>query len=150
MPDNPLKTSVQSQMVAAMKAGDKNRTQVLRMVLSEIKRLEADQPDADPQAAVASYAKTLRKALADMEKYHQAEHAAQLQSEIRIVEEFLPQQISDEALAKIATDVLAALGPLTKKDTGRALGAVIKAVAAAGLSADAGKVRALVETKIGP
>jgi uncharacterized protein len=150
MPDNPLKSSVQSQMMAAMKAGDKNRTQVLRMVLSEIKRLEADKPDADPQTAVAGYAKTLRKAQADMEKYQQAERVAQLQSEIKIVEEFLPQQIGDVALDKIAADALATLGPLTKKDTGRAIGAVMKAVAAAGLSADAGKVRALVETKIGP
>ena len=150
MPDNPLKTTVQSQMVAAMKAGDKNRTQVLRMVLSEIKRIEADKPDADPQAAVTAYAKTLRKALADMEKHNQPQHAAQLQSEIKIVDEFLPQQVSDDDLGKIAADALAALGPLTKKDAGRALGAVLKAVAAAGLSADAGKVRSLVETKIGP
>jgi uncharacterized protein len=150
MPDNPLKSTVQSQMMAAMKAGDKNRTQVLRMVLSEIKRLEADKPGADPQAAVTAYAKTLHKAQADMEKYNQAERVAQLQSEIKIVEEFLPKPVSDEALDKIAADALTALGPLTKKDTGRAIGAVMKAVAAAGLSADAGKVQALVETKIGP
>jgi len=150
MPDAPLKTLVQSQMITAMKAGDKNRTQVLRMVLSEIKRIEADKPDADPQGAVTGYAKTLRKAMADMEKYNQPERVTQLKSEIAIVEEFLPKQVSDDSLDKIAADALAALGPITKKDTGRAIGAVMKAVTAAGLTADAGKVRALVEAKVGP
>jgi uncharacterized protein len=150
MADNALKSTVQSQMVAAMKAGDKNRTQVLRMVLSEIKRQEADKPDADPQIAVAGYAKILRKAMADMEKYHQAERVAQLHSEIKIVEEFLPQQASEAELERIVTEALAGLGPLTKKDMGRAMGTAMKAVSAAGLSADAGKVRSLVETKIGP
>ncbi len=40
------------------------------------------------------------------------------------------------------------MGALTKKEMGRAIGVVMKAVAAAGGSADAGKVRALVESKI--
>src|ERR1043165_1773953 len=123
MPDAPLKTQVQAQMMAAMKSGDKNRTQVLRMVLSEIKRVEADKPDADPMSAISAYAKTLRKTMADMEKYNQPERVAQLQSEIKIVEEFLPKQVGDDALDKIAADALATLGPLTKKDTGRAIGA---------------------------
>ena len=151
MADTPnLKALVQTQMVTAMKGGDKNRTQVLRMVLSEIKRIEADKPDADPQGAVTAYAKTLRKTMADMEKYNQAERVAQLQSEIAIVEEFLPKQVTDDDLAKLAADALSALGPLTKKDMGKAIGAVMKAVSATGMTADAGKVRALVESKIGP
>src|SRR3954467_10908270 len=101
MADTKLKTAVQTQMVTAMKAGDKNRTQVVRMVLSEIKRIEADKPDADPQGAVTAYAKTLRKTMAEMEKLNQPERVTQLQSEITIVEEFLPKQIDDAALEKI-------------------------------------------------
>jgi len=150
MPDAPLKTNVQTQMMAALKAGDKPRVQVLRMVLSEIKRVEADKPDADPQAAVTAYAKTLRKTMAEMEKLQQPERVTQLRSELAIVEEFLPRQLDDAALEKIAADTLATLGPITKKDQGRAIGAVMKAAAATGMSADAGKVRTLVESKIGP
>ena len=149
-PNVNLKSTVQSQMVAAMKAGDKNRTQVLRMVLSEIKRKEFDDVDARPLDAVAAYAKTLRKAMADMEKHGAAAQVTQLQSEIAIVEEFLPKAIEDAALAKLAADALGALGPLTPRDTGRAIGAVMKAVAATGQSVDPGKVRALVESKMQP
>jgi uncharacterized protein YqeY len=150
MPDAPLKAAVHSQMVAAMKSGDKARTQVLRMVLSEIKAREADDVNANPQQAVTGYANKLKKALADMEKLGQPEHAAQLRAELVIVEEFLPKAMDDAALEMLASEALAALGPLTKKDQGRAIGAVMKAVAAAGASADAGKVRGLVESKIGP
>lgn len=148
MPPTDLKSTVHTQMTTAMKAGDKNRTQVLRMVLSEIKRIEADKPDADPQAAVNAYAKTLRKTMAEMEKLQQPERVAQLQSEIKIVEEFLPRQIDDAALEKIVADTLAAQNLTAKKDAGRAMGAVMKAVATTGLSADAGKVRALLDARL--
>jgi uncharacterized protein YqeY len=147
---NDLKATVHSQMVAAMKAGNKERTQVLRMVLSEIKAKEADDVNAVALTAVSGYAGKLKKALAEMEKLGQAERVAQLKAEIAIVDEFLPKPMDDAALAALAERALAPLGALTKKDMGRAIGAVMKAVAAAGAAADAGKVRALVETKIGP
>ncbi|HVX85096.1 MAG TPA: GatB/YqeY domain-containing protein [Phycisphaerae bacterium] len=143
-----LKDTVQKQMVAAMKGGDKPRTQVLRMVLSEIKKVEADKPDADPQGAVSSYAKTLRKTMAEMERLNQPERVAQLQSEITIVEEFLPRQMDDAALEKLVEQTLAGMGPLTAKDLGRATGAVMKAAAGAGAGADPGKVRAILQSKI--
>jgi len=148
MADPNLKAVVQKQMTDAMKAGDKNRTQVLRMVLSEIKRIEADKPDADPQAAVTAYAKTLRKTMAEMEKLNQPERVAQLQTEVKIVDEFLPKQIDDAQLAQIVEQTLAAGGITAKKDTGRAMGTVMKAVAATGLSVDAGKVKALVDARL--
>lgn len=144
-----LKAEVQRQMVAAMKGGDKLRTQVLRMVLSEIKKVEADKPDADPQGAVTSYAKTLRKTMAEMERLAQPERvAAQLQAEVAIVDEFLPKQMDDAALERLVGETLAGMGPVTKKEMGKVTGAVMKAAAAAGASADAGKVRALLEQRI--
>jgi len=147
-PSADLKTVVQSQMVAAMKGGDKPRTQVLRMLLSEIKAKEVDDVKAIPQAAVTGYASKLKKALAEMEKLGQAEHAAQLRSELAIVEEFLPRQMDDASLDQLVNETLAVMGPVTKKDAGRAMGAVLKAASAAGASADAGKVRALLESKL--
>ena len=147
-PPADLKATVQSQMVAAMKGGNKARTQVLRMLLSEIKAKEVDDPKAVAQAAVTGYAGKLKKALADMEKLGQAEHAAQLRNELAIVDEFLPRQMDDVALEKLVNETLAGMGPITKKDSGRAIGAVMKAATAAGASADAGKVRALLESKL--
>lgn len=148
MADAKLKTDVQNQMVAAMKSGDKLRTSVLRMVLSEIKRIEADKPDADPQGAVNAYAKTLRKTMAEMEKLNQPERVAALQSELKIVDEFLPKQLDDGNLETVVAQTLAGLPGLTKKDAGRAMGAVMKAVSATGASADPAKVKALVETRL--
>ncbi len=150
MPDDPLKLTVHTQMIAAMKAGDKNRTQVLRMLLSEIKAKEADDVRAEAKNAVAGYAGKLKKALVELEKLGQEQRAAQLRTEIAIVDEFAPKQMDDAGLARLAEETLASMGPLTQKEMGKAIGAVMKAVAAAGASADAGKVRALVESKIGP
>ncbi len=150
MPDTKLKDSVHAQMVTAMKAGNKERTQVLRMVLSEIKAKEADDVNAVAQVAVQGYAGKLKKALAEMEKLNQAARVAQLKAELTIIDEFLPKPMEDAALETLVSETLAGMGALTKKDSGRAMGAVLKAVAATGASADAGKVRTLVESKMGP
>jgi len=140
-----LQQRVQQQMVAAMKAGQKARTQVLRMVLSEIKAQAADHPDADPQIAVAAYAKKLRKAMAEYEKIQQAEQVTALKEEAAIVDEFLPKALDDAALEALVVQVLAGMGPVTPKESGKVLGTVLKA---AGGSADAAKVRALLEKHI--
>lgn len=148
MPDHSLKTRVQTEMIAAMKAGDKARTQVVRMLLSEIKAKEADDVNADATETVAGYAKKLRKTMAEMEKLNQPTHVEQIKAELVIVDEFLPKQMDDLTLERISGEVLAPMGTLAKKDMGRAIGAIMKAVAATGGSADAGKVRAWVESKI--
>jgi uncharacterized protein len=145
MADKPLKAAVHAQMVQSMKAGSKDRTQVLRMVLSEINSQEADKPDADPQVAVTSYAKKLRKAQADMERLHQPERVAALQAEIAIVDEFMPKQLDDAALEALVAATIAALPGVTAKESGKVVGLVMKAAAG---SADATKVRTLVATKL--
>jgi uncharacterized protein YqeY len=132
-------------MVQSMKAGNKERTQVLRMVLSEIKAQEADKPDADPQAAVTAYVKKLRKAQADMERLNQPERVAALQAEIAIVDEFMPKQLDDAALEALVASTIASLPGVTAKESGKVVGLVMKAAAG---SADANKVRALVATKL--
>lgn len=141
-----LKETVQKEMMAAMKAGNKPRTSVLRMVLSAIKAQEADHPDADPQHAVAAYAKQLKKAQADMEKLGQAEQVKALQGELIIVEEYLPKQMDDATLTALVEKTIAGMPGVTKKDMGRVMGAVMKA---AGGLADGGKVKALVDAKLG-
>ena len=148
MSDAPLKQRVQTEMIAAMKAGQKDRTQVIRMVLSEIKAQEADKPDADPQVAVAAYAKKLQKTAADMERLNQPDRVAALKAELAIVQEFLPREISDADLEALVATTLAPLGPRTPKDQGKAIGLVMKAIATTQQSADPNKVRTLIQTTI--
>ena len=145
MPDAPLKLAVHSQMVAAMKGGDKARLAVLRMVLSEIKAVEADKPDADPLAAVQSYSKKLKKTMAEMEKLNQPQQVTQLKAEIAIVDEFLPKQLDDAALSALVDQTLASMPGVSPKEMGKVIGAVMKA---AGGAADAGKVSALIKSKL--
>lgn len=145
MADAALTQTVHGQMVAAMKAGDKARTQVLRMVLSEIRAQESDKPEADPTAAVSAYAKKLKKAQADMERLKQSQHVAQLQAELAIVEEFLPKQLDDAALAKLVDEAVATFPGATAKEMGKVVGAVMKVAAG---TADAGRVRALVQARL--
>ena len=145
MSETILTQKVRAEMVAAMKSGNKDRTQILRMVLSEIKAQESDHPDADPQTAVSAYGKKLKKALTEMQRLNQPERAAALKAEIAVVEEFLPRQLDDAALEKLVDATIATMGAVTAKETGKVMGAVLKA---AGGAADAGKVRAVIESKL--
>ena len=140
-----LKQTVQTQMVTAMKAGDKTRTQVLRMVLSEIKAQEVDHPEADPQQAVSAYAKKLKKASAEYEKLSATEQVQQLHAEIKIVDEFMPKQMDESALDAIVTQTIANLGATSAKDSGKVIGAVMKQT---GGTADAARIRALISAKL--
>jgi uncharacterized protein YqeY len=145
MPDAPLKQAVHAQMIAAMKSGDKARLSVVRMILSEIKAVEADKPDADPLPTVQSYSKKLKKTMAEMERLNQPQQVAQLKAEIAIVDEFLPKQLDDAALAALVDQTLASMPGVSAKEIGKVTGAVMKA---AGGSADASKVRALLADKL--
>ncbi len=57
--------------------------------------------------------------------------------------------LDDAALAAVVEQTLAEIGPVTPQMAGRVVGAVMKKVAASGASADAGKVKTLVESKMG-
>ncbi len=139
-----VKTQLQTQMVQAMKAGDKLRTQTVRMVLSEVKALESDHPEGDPQTAITGYAKKLRKAMQDFEKLNAGDRVEAIKAELKIVEEFLPKPMDDAALEALVSKVISdlAAGP---KDAGKVMGAVLKQAAGA---ADAVKVRAMVAAKL--
>ncbi len=147
MSASPLKDDIQAAMKAAMRARDKARLQTIRLIQAEFKRIEVDErielDDARVLAVLDKMVKQRRDSAQQFEAAGRNELAEQENYEIGVIQEFLPQQLSeaeiialvDEAIASVDAEGMQAMGPvmgqLKPQLQGRAdMGAVSKLVKA--------------------
>ena len=135
-----------ADIITAMKAKDAVRTSALRMLKAAISNAEIEArgkgktlDDAAALAAVKGHAKKLAEAIEEFRKGGREEMAAATESELRIIERYLPAAMSEEDVRKVVAMVRAktgasAMGPL--------MGAVMKELAG---KADGTVVRKLVD-----
>ena len=134
-------------MKEAMKAREKERLVTIRLIQAEFKRVEVDErieiDDARALAIMDKMVKQRRDSISQFESAGRDELAAIERAEINVIQEFLPQQLSEDEILAIIDDALsgidatgmAAMGPLMgvikPKLQGRAdMGAVSKLVKA--------------------
>ena len=142
-----LVATIKAAMKAAMKAREKARLSTIRLIQAEFKRVEVDErieiDDLRALAIMDKMVKQRRDSVTQFQNADRDELAAIELAEIAVIQEFLPQQLSeaeivviiDEALAGIDATGMAAMGPLMgvikPKLQGRAdMGAVSKIVKA--------------------
>ena len=142
-----LVATIKAAMKAAMKARAKTRLSTIRLIQAEFKRVEVDErieiDDARALIIMDKMVKQRRDSVNQFQTAGRDELAAIELAEIAVIQEFLPQQLSeaeivvviDEALASIDATGMAAMGPLMgvikPKLQGRAdMGAVSKIVKA--------------------
>ncbi len=118
-------TKLQEDMKTAMKAGQKERLGVIRMLLSDVKNIDLAPRKLTEEETVAAYAKKLKKAIEEYEKIGRAAEVAQFKSELAIVEEYLPKKASTEDTARLVEEFLAK-NTFTEKQMGQAMGLFMK------------------------
>jgi uncharacterized protein YqeY len=137
---------LETDMKTAMKAGEKLKLSVIRMLRADLKNASISQgkdlSEAEEQKVLASYAKKRKESIDIYEKAGRQEMADKERAEYELVLAYLPQQISDDELAKIVKakiEETAAKGPA---DMGKVMKAVMAQV---GSSADGSAVSAMVK-----
>jgi uncharacterized protein YqeY len=120
-----LLTRLQTDMKVAMKAGDKNRLSVIRMLISDVKNIDLAPKPTTAEEAVASYAKKLRNSQEEYQKLGKPAEADQLRYELEIVESYLPKKASPEETDRLIDQFLSTHG-FTEKQVGQAMGAFMK------------------------
>lgn len=121
-----------AQMVAAMKARDKVRLGVIRLVVGELKNMAAkegrDITEADVTAQVKRSLKQTSETLEmSVKAANDDERTANLEEQVAQLESLLPAQVEGEELVALIEKTIAELGVTSKKDMGRVMGVLTKA-----------------------
>lgn len=123
-----LKERIQSDMKSAMKAGDKERLRVIRMLLAAIKQIEVDERrELDDTAVIAVLTKMVkqrRDSIAQFSEGGRKDLAAREETEIGVLEDYLPEPLSDEELDTVIDEAIAQTGAAGIKDMGKVMGRV--------------------------
>ncbi len=145
-----LKDQITEDMKSAMKAGEKDRLKVVRLMLAAIKQIEIDKRIELDDAAVLSgrdkMVKQRRDSVEQFQKGNRNDLADIELAEIVVLENYLPEQLSDAELDAMIDAAIASTGAESIRDMGKVMGQ-IKAQAAG--AADMGAVGAKVKARLG-
>ena len=145
-----LKERITEDMKAAMRASEKERLLTIRMVQAAIKQREVDErvvlDDAQVIAVLEKMVKQRRESIAAFEQGGRADLAQKEQSEIALLQVYLPAQLSAAEVDALIKEAIATTGATSMKDMGKVMGAV-KAKAAG--RADMGAVSASIKAALG-
>ena len=127
-----IKETLQSDRIAAMRAGDTAKRNALGLLQAAIKQEEIDgQTPLDDKAVLEilmRQAKQRRESIADYEKAGRAEMVANEQAELTIIESYLPQQMNREQIVAIASEIIAELGVTDARGMGQIMGKLMPKV----------------------
>ena len=128
-----LKDRLTEDMKAAMRAGDKARLGTVRLALAAIKQREVDEritlDDAQVLAVLEKLIKQRREAIVQFEAGGRADLVAKEGAEVEVLKAYLPEPLSEAALAALIEEAVRASGATTLKDMGKVM-ALVKAQAA--------------------
>ena len=125
-----LRDTIKTETVTAMKAKDKERTAALRLIAAKIKdrdiELRTSEAPADDDAMVIDVlqkmAKQRRESIQMYQDGGRTELAEQEQAELAVIEEFLPQQMSEAETMAAIESIKTEIGAEGMKDMGKVMG----------------------------
>ncbi len=145
-----LQERLLEDMKDAMKSKEKERLSVIRMARAAIKDVEINQRkdlgNDEIIDVLASIVKKNKESLTEYEKAGNKEKVAKLKREIKIIQEYLPEQLSQEELIEIVDETIAEVGAEDMSDMGQVMGKVMPKIKG---RADGSKVNQLVRERLG-
>ncbi len=125
-----LLKKLQEEMKSAMKSGDKERLATIRMLISEIKKVQIDSKkelsDDEIIKILQKYAKQRKDSIEQYKKAGREDLAEKEERELKIVQEFLPKPLSEEEIEKIVEEVIQETGASSMKDMGKVMKVVME------------------------
>jgi hypothetical protein len=130
MAGNIIAQKIQEDLKTAVKAQDKPRVSVLRMVLNALKNAELEEreelSDEKELAVIASSARRIKDSIEEFRKAERSDLVAKESAELAVVLSYLPEQMSDEDIRREAARVIADIGAASPRDMGRVMGEMMK------------------------
>lgn len=127
------KAKLNEAMKEAMKSGDDLRKRTIRMVLAAVKQVEVDKRTYLDEMAVTALiqkeVKNRREALEEAKKANRSDLVADNESEIKVLEEFLPKAMSVDELRGLVQAAITETGAAAPSDMGKVMKIVMPKVA---------------------
>ncbi len=147
--DESLGDRLKADMISAMKAKEKEKLAVLRMLIAKLKDAAINKRDVlsaeEELRLISTYAKQREEGVVEAEKAGREDLAEKERFELELVRSYLPAPLDDTELAALVDEVIAAEGATSMKE----MGGVMKIVLArAAGRTDGGKVSALVKARL--
>ena len=141
-----LREQITDDMKAAMRAGEKERLSLIRMLQAAIKQREVDEritlDDAQTVSVIEKMIKQRKESVVQFEAGNRADLVAKESAEIAALTAYLPAQLGAGELDQLIKEAIAATGAASIKDMGKVM-AVVKGKAAG--RADMGAVGARIK-----
>lgn len=133
----------------AMRAKDKDTLGTIRMILAEIKRIEVDERiELDDARVIAVMDKMLKQRKDSIEQFTNAgrdDLVAQEESEMKVIQGFLPEPLSADELAAMIEQAISQTGAESMKDMGKVMGILKPQLQG---RADMGKVSGQIKARL--
>ena len=127
-----IRDEIKAALVSAMKGGDKDATQTIRLIQSAIKNRDielrtASQAPDDDQLVTEVLQKMIKQRRESVDLYRKGDReelAAKEEAEIAVIERFLPAQMDDAEASAAIQAIVTELGASSMKDMGRVMAEV--------------------------
>ena len=141
--------TIQSELTTAMKERDADRRDALRLILSSLQSAEKElQRPLHEDEELQVLQRERKRRIESIEAFEgagRAGQAAKEQAELEVLEEFMPEPLSDNDLDRIVDDVIAEVGATSMRDLGRVMADVMPQIAG---RADGSQVSQIVREKL--
>ena len=121
-----LKTHIKDDMKACMRAKNKDRLLVIRTILAAIKQIEVDErielDDARILAVLDKMLKQRRESIRQFKEGGRDDLIVIEEAEILIIQDFLPQALTEAEIETLIAEVITATGAASIKDMGKVMG----------------------------
>ncbi len=123
-----LKDQITESMKSAMRNKEKERLSAIRLILSEVKRVEVDErievDDARVLAILDKMSKQRKDSITQFQQAGRDDLVAIEQNELNVIAEFLPEALSDDEVEAIIKKAVAESGASGMQDMGKVMGLV--------------------------
>ncbi len=145
-----LSQRIREDMKAAMKAGEKRRLGIIRLILAAIKQREVDErielDDTQTLVVLDKMVKQRRDSIEQFEKAGRNELAEQESFEIEVLQGYMPEALGEAEIDALIAEAIAGTGAASLRDMGKVMGQLKPKIQG---RADMGAVSALVKQRLG-
>lgn len=127
-----IDSRLSEDIITAMKAGEKDKTETFRTLRAQIKDAKIKKGDdletVEEEQVLMTAAKRRKESISMFKEGNREDLVAKEQFQLDLIQNYLPEQISEEEVEKIVNDTVSSLSVSGMSDLGRVMGALMPKV----------------------